>query len=441
MTDIFPHNTVTLSISAIFAFTLLSSVLLKFWLTTRQIRHVARHRTAVPDAFVNKISLQAHQKAANYTLTKARCGLLELAWDTAITLTWTLLGCLSLFNQWLLLHLGSGLVQQVALFAGFVAINALAQMPFTVYQTFGIEQRFGFNKTTGVLWLKDLFKSMVLTTLMGIPLAALILWVMGTTGSVWWLWAWGVWVTFNLLALLVYPRWIAPWFNQFKPLEDPELQTRVRGLLERCGYKSQGVFVMDGSKRSAHTNAYFTGFGTSKRVVLYDTLLAQLTPTEIEAVLAHELGHLKHQHIFKRLAWVFGMSLLGFAALGWLSQHAWFYLGLGAAPSLTGANDALAVLLFTMVLPIVGIFLGPWFAHLSRKHEFQADAYAVTHTNKQALACALLKLYEDNASTLTPDPMYAKFYYSHPAATERLARIHAMPMPAVKPHALAGHVL
>jgi STE24 endopeptidase len=268
-----------------------------------------------------------------------------------------------------------------------------------------------------------MLKSLVIGVLLGLPLATLIVWMMGATGHFWWLWTWGVWMGFNLLMLLLYPTLIAPWFNQFKPLDNPELKDRVTGLMARCGFTSKGFFVMDGSKRSAHANAYFTGFGASKRVVFYDTLLAQLSPDEVDAVLAHELGHFKHRHILKRIVSMFGLSLLGFALLGWLSSQAWFYIGLGVIPNLRGANDALALLLFMMVLPLFSTFVGPLFAQLSRKHEFEADAYAVAQTSGADLSSALLKLYKDNASTLTPDPVYVKFYYSHPPASERLGRM------------------
>jgi len=426
MTDIFTSSSASFTMTLGFALALFASVLLKFWLASRQIRHVANHRSAVPAAFADKIALEAHQKAADYTITKSRIGLLELAWGAAITLVWTLLGGLSLLNQHLLDLWGLGLAQQVALLAAFVVVNAMLDMPFTLYQTFVIEQRFGFNKTGGALWLKDLVKSVGLSSAIGLPLAALVLWMMGATGTWWWLWTWGVWMGFNLLALLIYPTWIAPLFNQFKPLDDATLKERVTQLMARCGFTSKGLFVMDGSKRSAHANAYFTGFGASKRVVFYDTLLAQLTPDEVDAVLAHELGHFKHRHILKRVVSMFGMSLLGFALLGWVSQHAWFYTGLGVTPHLSGPNDALALLLFMMVLPLMGTFLGPLMAQLSRRHEFEADAYAVAHTSGGALSSALLKLYEDNASTLTPDPVYVKFYYSHPPASERLGRMQSV---------------
>jgi STE24 endopeptidase len=412
----------------IFVVVLMAGLLLKFWLATRQMRHVAQHRNAVPDAFADRVKLTDHQKAADYTLAQGRMGLLELAWGTALTLGWTLLGGLSALNQAMAQWFAPGIVQQVALLAAFTFIGAVIDLPFALYRTFVLEQRFGFNKTTPALWLKDLLKSIVLGTGIGLPLAALVLWMMGATGALWWLWTWCVWMGFNLLVLLIYPTWIAPWFNQFKPLEDPALKDRVTALMARCGFQSKGFYVMDGSKRSAHANAYFTGFGASKRVVFYDTLLAQLSPAEVDAVLAHELGHFKHRHILKRIISMFGLSLLAFAALGGLSQQIWFYTGLGVAPSMTGPNDALALLLFMMVMPLAGTFIGPLFAQLSRKHEFEADAFAVAQTSGADLSSALLKLYQDNASTLTPDPVYVKFYYSHPPASERLGRMLQRPV-------------
>ena len=414
------------AVSLAFATGLAATVLLKFWLATRQIKHVAQHRGQVPFAFDGKISLDAHQRAADYTVSKTRFGMLELAWGAAVTLGWTLLGGLSVLNQWTAHAVGTGLWQQVALLLSFVLINGLIDLPFSLYQTFVIEQRFGFNKTTPKLWVLDLIKSSAMGVLIGLPLACLVLWMMGATGNLWWLWTWCVWSSFNLLMLLVYPTWIAPVFNKFQPLEDPALKARVELLMARCGFQSKGFFVMDGSKRSAHANAYFTGFGKSKRVVFYDTLLAQLSPAEVDAVLAHELGHFKMRHIAKRLMSMFAMSFAGFFVLGWLSQQVVFYTGLGVVPNVTGANDALALLLFMMVIPLVGTLLGPLFAQLSRKHEFEADAYAATQTSGVELSSALLKLYEDNASTLTPDPLYVSFYYSHPPATERIGRLTAV---------------
>jgi STE24 endopeptidase len=423
MIELFASNSTSFTTTVVFALALTLSLMLKFWLSSRQIQHVAQNRNAVPTAFAQKVALSAHQKAADYTITKARFGMLELAWGAAIVLGWTLLGGLSALNQLLSGVMGSGLFQQVALLAVFVVIGGILDLPFTLYQTFVIEERFGFNKTSLKLWLQDFAKSLMLSALIGLPFVTLVIWMMGATGPWWWLWVWGVWMGFNLLALLIYPTWIAPLFNKFQPLEDPQVKERVTQLMARCGFTSKGFFVMDSSKRSAHANAYFTGFGASKRVVFYDTLLAQLSPPEVDAVLAHELGHFKHRHVIKRIVSMFALSFAGFFALGSASQQAWFYTGLGVVPNLGAANDALALLLFMMVLPLLGTFVGPVFAQMSRKHEFEADAYAVTQTSGTALAGALLKLFEDNASTLTPDPTYVRFYYSHPPATERLGLI------------------
>ncbi len=420
-----------------FAALLLAGLALRFWLATRQIRHVARHRDAVPPAFEGRIPLAAHQKAADYTIAKARFGLLEMALSAAVLLGWTLLGGLDLLNRALLQWLGGGMVQQLALLGAFALIGGLIDLPATIYQTFVIEQRFGFNKMTPRLWLADLLKSTLMGVAVGLPIAALILWLMGAAGPMWWLWAWAVWMGFNLLLMVIYPLFIAPLFNKFQPLEDESLKARVTALMQRCGFAAKGLFVMDGSRRSAHANAYFTGFGAAKRVVFYDTLLRQLSPGEVEAVLAHELGHFKHRHIVKRIVSMFALSLAGFALLGWLSTQTWFYAGLGVTPNLVlpgiapaAPNDALALLLFMLAVPVFTVFISPLFAQISRRHEFEADAYAMAQASGQDLATALLKLYEDNASTLTPDPVYVKFYYSHPPASERLAR---MPQPSPMP--------
>jgi STE24 endopeptidase len=412
-------------LTLLFCVALLVGMAVKFWLSSRQIRHVAKHRNSVPRAFASQITLAAHQKAADYTIAKSRLGLLELALGAAVLLGWTLLGGLNALNQLLMDLMGAGLWQQLALLAGFAVLGSLIELPITLYQTFVLEERFGFNKMSFKLWLLDLLKSTLLGTAIGLPLIALILWVMGALGSLWWLWAWGLWMAFNLLLLLIYPSFIAPLFNKFKPLEDETLKSRVTALMQRCGFAAKGLFVMDGSKRSAHANAYFTGFGASRRVVFYDTLLAKLSAGEVDAVLAHELGHFKHKHVIKRIAAMFAMSLAGFALLGWLATQSWFYSGLGVNPNLTGPNDALALLLFVMVVPVFSFFLSPLFARLSRNHEFEADAYAVKQTSGADLSTALLKLYEDNASTLTPDPLFVKFYYSHPPASERLTRMAA----------------
>jgi len=409
----------------LFAAALLAGLAVKFWLATRQVRNVTRHRGEVPAPFAGTVSLAAHQKAADYTVAKARVGLLETALGAVVLLGWTLLGGLHALNQALLAWFGPGMAQQLALLVCFAAIGGLLDLPFTLYQTFVIEERFGFNKMTLRLWLVDAAKGLVLGALIGLPIAWLMLWLMGAAGSFWWLWAWGAWMAFNLLLLVLYPTVIAPLFNKFRPLEDETLKARVTALMQRCGFAAKGLFVMDGSKRSAHANAYFTGFGAAKRVVFFDTLLNKLSPGEVDAVLAHELGHFKHRHVVKRIVGLFAASLVGFALLGFLATQPWFYLGLGVAPNLRGPNDALALLLFLLVVPVFSFFIAPLMAQLSRRHEFQADAFAVAQTGRDDLRSALLKLYEDNASTLTPDPLFVKFYYSHPPASERLARMAA----------------
>jgi STE24 endopeptidase len=413
----------SLILTLAFCALLLLTLFVRLWLSSRQIRHVARHRDAVPLAFAATIGLQAHQKAADYTIAKARFGLIETAFEAALLLGWTLLGGLHLLNQGLLGWLGGGLLQQLALLGAFALIGAVLSLPLAWWATFRIEERFGFNKMSTALWLTDLVKNGLVGALIGLPIAALVLWLMGAAGPAWWLWAWAVWMGFNLLLLVLYPTLIAPLFNKFEPLQDESLKARVNALMQRCGFAAKGLFVMDGSKRSAHANAYFTGFGAAKRVVFFDTLLQQLNPAEIDAVLAHELGHYKRRHIVQRVLLMFGVSLLGFALLGWLSRQAWFYTGLGVMPSLDAPNDALALLLFMLVLPLGTYFLSPLMAQLSRRHEFEADAYARAQTDGGDLASALLKLYKDNASTLTPDPVYARFYYSHPPASERIARL------------------
>ena len=417
----------SLVFTLVFAAALAVGLLVRFYLASRQIRHVAQNRNAVPAAFADTISLASHQKAADYTITKARFGLLEMAFGAALLLGWTLLGGIDALNQAInqagLANYGS-LVPQLALLAAFAIISGVLDLPFTLYSTFRIEERFGFNKMTFKLWLLDLVKGLAVGAVIGLPIVALILWLMASSGSLWWLWAWSAWMGFNLLILVLYPTVIAPLFNKFKPLDDETLRARVTALMQRCGFAAKGLFVMDGSKRSAHANAYFTGFGAAKRVVFYDTLLKQLSPAEVDAVLAHELGHFKHKHIIKRIVGMFAMSLVGFALLGWLSSQVWFYTGLGIRPNLNGGNDALALLLFMLVVPLFSFFISPIFAQFSRKHEFEADAYAVAQTDGKDLQSALLKLYQDNASTLTPDPVFVKFYYSHPPASERLARMN-----------------
>ncbi len=413
-----------------FAAALLLSLAVKLWLATRQMRHVAAHREAVPPAFASTVTLDVHRRAADYTLAKGRFGLLATSFGIAVLLGWTLLGGLDVLNQTLrdLLQARFGdMPYQLALLGAFAVIGSLIELPLDWYSTFRIEQRFGFNRMSLGLWLADLAKGALVGAAIGLPLAALVLWIMAASGGLWWLWAWVAWVVFNLVLLVLYPTVIAPIFNKFEPLPDEALKTRVQALMQRCGFASKGLFVMDGSRRSAHANAYFTGLGAAKRVVFFDTLLKRLTPGEVEAVLAHELGHFKHKHVIQRMVGIFGMSLAGLALLGWLAGSSSFYAGLGVAPNIGVPNDALALMLFMLALPPFTFFISPLLARVSRRHEFEADAYACAQADGRDLASALLKLQEDNAATLTPDPLYVRFYYSHPPTSERLAALPALP--------------
>ena len=415
----------SLSLTWLLAAGVLVHVALKLWLLARQVRHVAAHRAAVPEAYAQTVPLEAHHKAADYTLAKSQIAQWEILLDGVLLMGWTLLGGLDALNQWLHAWLAPGLVQQLALVLGYVLVGGLLGLPLSLWQTFGVEQRFGFNKTTPQLWLADLFKGLLLGAVLGVPLLALVLWLMEAGGALWWLWAWGALVLWQLFLMAIAPNVLMPMFNKFTPLQDEALQARVQALMARAGFRAKGFFVMDGSRRSAHSNAFFTGFGASKRVVFFDTLLQQLSPAEMEAVLAHELGHFKHKHIVKMMAVSFATSLAGLALLGWLAQQVWFYTGLGVTPNMTGSNSALALVLFLAVVPVFSFFFAPLGSWRSRVQEFEADAYAASQTPAADLASALLKLYKDNASTLTPDPLFVKFYYSHPPASERLARMRA----------------
>jgi len=410
----------------LFAIFLCLSVMLKWWLASRQIQHVTKHRNQVPEAFAGVVSVRAHQKAADYTVAKARFSLLTTAFGSITLLAWTLLGGLDAFNGWLQeagLSNWGPMAYQLSLMLGFMLLSGLLDLPFQIYSTFHIEQKFGFNRMTWRLWVSDTFKNIVVSTFLGLPLLALVLWLMGQAGSWWWLWAWGSWAAFSFLMMLIYPLFIAPWFNRFEPLADESLRARVESLMQRCGFASQGLFVMDGSKRSAHANAYFTGFGAARRVVFFDTLLKKLKPEEIEAVLAHELGHFKCRHTLQRLLATLSLSGMALALLGWLHGKTWFYQGLGVQPSVNAPNEALALLLFMLTVPLLHDFIAPLFAWASRKHEFEADAFASQQASAKALSGALIRLYEDNAATLTPDPLYARFYSSHPPAIERIAAL------------------
>ena len=390
----------------------------------------------MPAAFRASVPLAAHQRAADYTLAKARLAHWQMVAGAAVLLGWTLFGGLDALNaavrETVAPRFGA-LAYEVALVAAFTAIGAVLELPFDWYATFRLEQRFGFNRVTWRLWLTDMAKGVALAAIIGIPLLAAVLWIMGAAGTMWWLWAWLAWMAIVIAAQVIVPSVIAPLFNRFEELKDASLRARVEALMARAGFAARGLFVMDGSRRSAHANAYFTGFGSAKRVVFYDTLLARLATGEVEAVLAHELGHFKLRHIRKRMLAMAAFTLAFFALLGWLATRSWFYTGLAVSPNLTLPNDALALILLLLVGSVFGVFASPLLAGWSRRDEFEADAFASRHADGAALASALLKLHEDNAATLTPDPLYARFYYSHPPAVERLAALASRPVAPVAP--------
>ena len=411
----------THSFSTAFLLALTLMVGIRLWLSQRQIAHVTTHRSTVPAQFKDRLELAAHQKAADYTVAQTRFGRLALASEIVVLLAFTFGGGLQALHDLWSGHV-DGLTYGVALIFSVMAISSLVDLPFALYRQFVIEQQFGFNRMTLKLFLTDQLKQTVLGLVIGTPVLLAVLWLMAKMGSLWWLYVWLFWCGFNLLILFLYPTWIAPLFNKFTPLEDAPLKARIEALLERCGFASSGLFVMDGSKRSNHGNAYFTGFGKTKRIVFFDTLLGRLQPTEVEAVLAHELGHFKHRHVIKRIALLFSMSLVFLAVLGQLIDAPWFYQGLGVQAQ----NTAMALLLFFFVVPVFTFLLTPLMSLLSRRHEFEADRYAGEHASADALIKALVKLYEENAATLTPDPLHSLFYDSHPPAAlriERLARL------------------
>ncbi|WP_153099726.1 M48 family metallopeptidase [Paraburkholderia hayleyella] len=413
----------TLYFTVLFTAAVLAMTLVKLWLATRQIRFVAAHRAEVPAQFSNAIPLSAHQRAADYTIARTRLAMVEIIVSSAVLIGLTLLGGIQTldlaFSDWL----GRDYAGQIALVAAVIALLSVIDLPFEYYRQFVIEARFGFNRMSRGIFCADRVKGLMLGVALGLPLLFAVLWLMNQAGSLWWLWTWVVWVAFQMLVLVLYPTLIAPLFNKFEPLQDDALKSRIEALMQRCGFAAKGLFVMDGSRRSAHGNAYFTGFGAARRIVFFDTLLARLNGSEIEAVLAHELGHFKRRHVIKRMAVTFALSLVLLALLGWLSQCVWFYEGLGVRPSLIGGNNGLALVLFFLVAPVFLFFVTPLGSLSSRKHEFEADAFAATQTDTQDLVNALVKLYEDNASTLTPDPLYTAFYYSHPPAAQRIERL------------------
>ena len=408
----------TPTFSFVFILALCATVALRCWLAARQLKHVAAHREAVPAQFAGRITLGSHQKAADYSMTRTRLGFLSLAIEVAVLLAFTLGGGLQLLHDWWATRL-DGLTYGVALIFSVMAISSLVDLPLSLYTQFVVEEKFGFNRMTLKLFFADLAKQTLLGALIGTPLLLAVLWLMAQAGSLWWLYTWIFWCAFNLLILLIYPTWIAPLFNKFTPLADNELKARIENLLTRCGFASSGLFVMDGSKRSNHGNAYFTGLGKSKRIVFFDTLLSRLQGGEIEAVLAHELGHFKHRHVMKRIVLMFSLSLGFLAVLGQLMTADWFYRGLGVSTQ----NTALALILFFLVVPVFTFLLTPLSSLLSRRHEFEADRYAAEHASASELTNALVKLYEDNAATLTPDPLHSLFYDSHPPAALRIAHL------------------
>ncbi len=406
--------------TVLFLIALSSTLLVKTGLMLRQIRHVRAHRNAVPDAFADSIGLEAHQRAADYTAERVRLSLVELAVSAVFVLALTIGGGLQLISTLCagLFDAGS-IAHGAALLAMLGVISWVIDLPFSLYRTFVLEKRYNFNRMTPALFVSDSLKQAALAAVIGLPLLTGVLWLMAAMGAAWWVWVWAVWLGFNLLVLLIWPTFIAPLFNRFSPLADEQLKHRVESLLERCGFRSKGLFVMDGSRRSAHGNAYFTGFGASKRIVFFDTLLDKLTPQEVEAVLAHELGHFHHKHIVKRLLVLAPASLALFALLGWLLSQPAFFNGLGVTQTGTAAGLAL----FFVALPWFTFALTPLMSQWSRRHEFEADRYAASHTQANDLVSALVKLYRDNASTLTPDPVYSDFFDSHPPAAVRIARL------------------
>ncbi|CAE6729320.1 M48 family metallopeptidase [Paraburkholderia nemoris] len=413
----------TLYFTVLFVVAVVAMVGTKLWLASRQIRFVAGHREQVPSQFAGTIALTAHQRAADYTVERTRLTMIEIVVGAAVLIGLTLLGGVQALDLAISDWLGRGYAGQIALVAAVIVITSVIDLPFEYYRQFVVEQRFGFNRMSKGIFFLDRLKGVLLGAAFGLPLLFVVLWLMNQAGSLWWLWTWIVWVAFQLLVLVLYPSFIAPLFNKFEPLKDEALKSRIEALMKRCGFAAKGLFVMDGSRRSAHGNAYFTGFGAAKRIVFFDTLLARLSGNEIEAVLAHELGHFKRRHVIKRMVVMFAISLVMLALLGWLTQCVWFYEGLGVRPSLIGGNSGLALVLFFLALPVFLFFVTPLGSLSSRKHEFEADAFAATQTDAQDLVNALVKLYEDNASTLTPDPLYTAFYYSHPPASQRIDRL------------------
>lgn len=408
--------------SLLFVCLLLFTTIIQIWLARRHLGNIHAHRAEVPSNFRNQIDLTAHQKAADYTSAKTRLAMLNAPFNSALLLFLTLGGGVQWITNFWLTIFPNSVIQGIWVILTVVLISSLLEIPFSIYRTFVIEARYDFNKMTLAMFLVDSAKSLLLGIIFGLPLLFGVLWLMERMGTNWWLYVWGVWISFSLLLLFIYPSFIAPLFNKFVPLQDETLKTRIQALLKKCGFAAQGLFVMDGSKRSSHGNAYFTGFGKTKRVVFFDTLLERLTPTEIEAVLAHELGHFKRHHVLKRIVLTFTLSLCSLWLLAQLMKEQWFYAGLGV----TTPSTALALLLFFMILPVFSFLLHPLMSYYSRKHEFEADAYAAQQTNPHDLVSALVNMYQDNAATLTPDPLYSAFYDSHPPALMRINHLQTL---------------
>jgi len=406
-------------LTAIFLFALAAGTALQLWLLQRHLRHVADHRNEIPKEFAERINLDGHRKAADYTLTKGKVARLEILFSALLLLLWTLGGGLDLVNGYWLEWQFTPILSGVLLIFSVFFISSLLELPFSLWRTFRIETTYGFNRTTAAQYIKDRLLVALLGILLGVPLTWVVLWLMDSAGEFWWLAAWLVWMGFTLLLTWAYPRLIAPLFNRFTPLQEGETRRRIQGLLQRCGFTSNGIFVMDGSRRSSHGNAYFSGFGSNKRIVFFDTLLEALSDDEMEAVLAHELGHFRLRHILKQLILNAVLSLGGLALLGWLSRQLWFYQDLGVSEP----SDATALVLFILVMPVFSLFFAPLGSYLSRRHEFEADDYAISQTGGGHLINALVKLYRDNANTLTPDPLYSMFHDSHPPAPVRIAHI------------------
>ena len=412
--------------SVLFVSALILTTLVKLWLARRHLAHIAMHRAEVPQEFQREITLAAHHKAADYTSEKTCFGMLGALFEALLLFLFTVGGGIQLIADFCTKTFATPLTQGMAVIVSVLLLSSLLEIPFGLYRTFVIEARYGFNKMTLALYLADAAKGLLLGAALGLPLLFGVLWLMERMGASWWLYVWGVWVTFNLLLLFIYPSFIAPLFNKFTPLQDETLKSHVEALLSKCGFAAQGLFVMDGSRRSAHGNAYFTGFGKTKRIVFFDTLLQHLNPAEIVAVLAHELGHFKRHHVLKRIVFTFALSLGFLWLLAQLMQAGWFYQGLGVAMPSTTLSAALALLLFFLVLPVFSFLLHPLSSYYSRKHEFEADAYAAQQADAHDLVNALVKMYQDNAATLTPDPLYSTFYDSHPPALVRIARLKTL---------------